>query len=103
MFRTFREEVAKGGGESITRTESQPMTEDNQAAGSAAAADKAMGKVIQIDRGLVQKHLSEAVRSTMEETVNAMLEAEATSCAEPDVTSTVPGSVRHTAGLFCCG
>ena len=53
------------------------MTEDNQAAGSAAAADKPMGEVIQIDRELVQKHLSEVVRSTVEETLNAMLEAEA--------------------------
>ena len=53
------------------------MTEDNQAAGSSAATDKHMGEVIQIDRELVQKHLSEVVRSTVEETLNAMLEAEA--------------------------
>ena len=53
------------------------MTEDNQAAGSAAAADKPIGEVIQIDRELVQKHLSEVVRSTVEQTLNAMLEAEA--------------------------
>ncbi len=55
------------------------MTEDDQAAGSAAATenDKAMGEVIQIDRELVQKHLSEVVRSTVEQTLNAMLDAEA--------------------------
>ena len=53
------------------------MTEDNQAAGSAAPADKPMGEVIQIDRELVQKHLSEVVRSTVEQTLNAMLDAEA--------------------------
>lgn len=33
--------------------------------------------MIQIDRELVQKHLDEVVRSTVEETLNAMLEAEA--------------------------
>jgi transposase-like protein len=36
-----------------------------------------MGEVIQIDQQLVQKHLSEVVRSTVEETLNAMLDAEA--------------------------
>ena len=36
-----------------------------------------MGEVIQIDQTLVQKHLSEVVRTTVEETLNAMLEAEA--------------------------
>jgi transposase-like protein len=36
-----------------------------------------MGEVIQIDRELVQKHLSEVVRSTVEQTLNAMLDAEA--------------------------
>jgi transposase-like protein len=36
-----------------------------------------MGEVIQIDQGLVRKHLSEVVRSTVEETLNAMLDAEA--------------------------
>jgi len=35
-----------------------------------------MGEVIQIDQGLVRKHLSEVVRSTVEETLNAMLDAE---------------------------
>jgi len=36
-----------------------------------------MGQVIQIDQELVRKHLSEVVRSTVEETLNSMLDAEA--------------------------
>jgi len=34
-------------------------------------------QVIQIDEGQIQAHLGEAVRSTVEETLNAMLDAEA--------------------------
>ena len=35
------------------------------------------GKIIQIDEGQVQRHLSELVRGSVEETLNAMLQAEA--------------------------
>lgn len=45
------------------------MTEDKPA----AAADKPMGEVIQIDQQLVRKHLDEVVRSTVEQTLNADL------------------------------
>jgi putative transposase len=38
---------------------------------------KPLGEVIQIDQALVQQHLSEVVRSTVEETLNQMLDAEA--------------------------
>jgi len=34
-------------------------------------------QVIQIDEGKIQEHLGEMVRSTVEETLNAMLDAEA--------------------------
>jgi transposase-like protein len=36
-----------------------------------------LGKVIQIDEGLVHDHLSEMVRGSVEETLNTMLDAEA--------------------------
>ena len=36
-----------------------------------------LGEVIQIDQSLVRKHLDEVVRTTVEETLNAMLDAEA--------------------------
>ena len=36
-----------------------------------------LGKVIKIDEALVQKHLGEVVRSTVEDTLNALLDAEA--------------------------
>jgi putative transposase len=53
------------------------MTDERPAAGSPAASKPAIGEVIQIDQELVQKHLSEVVRTTVEETLNAMLDAEA--------------------------
>ena len=36
-----------------------------------------MGKVIQIDEARIHDHLGQIVRSTVEETLNAMLDAEA--------------------------
>ena len=38
---------------------------------------KPLGEVIHIDQNLVQQHLGEVVRSTVEETLNAMLDADA--------------------------
>jgi len=35
------------------------------------------GKIIQIDEGVVQRHLAEMVRGSVEETLNTMLETEA--------------------------
>ncbi len=39
--------------------------------------EKPMGQVIQIDEARIRDHLGEMVRGTVEETLNAMLEAEA--------------------------
>ena len=39
--------------------------------------EKTMGQVIQIDEARIREHLGEMVRGTVEETLNAMLEAEA--------------------------
>lgn len=39
--------------------------------------DEQMGDVIRIDEARVRDHLGEMVRGTVEETLNAMLEAEA--------------------------
>jgi putative transposase len=36
-----------------------------------------LSQVIQIDEGKIQEHLGEVVRSTVEETLNTMLDAEA--------------------------
>src|SRR3974377_1815468 len=44
----------------------QPMSDENP-----------MGQVIQIDEGRIRDHLGEMVRGTVEETLNAMLDAEA--------------------------
>ena len=38
---------------------------------------KAMGQVIQIDEARIRDHLGETVRGTVEETLNALLDAEA--------------------------
>jgi putative transposase len=42
--------------------------------------EKPMGQVIQIDKGRIRDHLGEMVRGTVEETLNAMLDAEAELC-----------------------
>ena len=49
--------------------------------------EKPMGQVIQIDEARIRDHLGEMVRGTVEETLNAMLDAEADQLCELDVTS----------------
>ncbi len=44
---------------------------------TSAAAEKHLSQIIKIDEGQIQQHLGEMVRSTVEETLNAMLDAEA--------------------------
>ena len=44
---------------------------------TSAPAEKNLSNVIKIDEGQIQQHLGELVRSTVEETLNAMLDAEA--------------------------
>jgi putative transposase len=43
----------------------------------AGSDTKALGSVVQIDEGKIQAHLDEVVRNTVEETLNALLDAEA--------------------------
>jgi transposase-like protein len=43
----------------------------------AGSETRALGSVLQIDEGKIQAHLDEVVRSTVEETLNALLDAEA--------------------------
>ena len=45
--------------------------------GGAPQEGAKLRQVIQIDEGKIQEHLGEVVRSTVEETLNAMLDAEA--------------------------
>lgn len=52
-----------------------PTVAGSPAAGSQPA--KPLGEVIHIDQTLVQQHLGEVVRSTVEEALNAMLDADA--------------------------
>src|SRR5580765_8253524 len=47
------------------------------APGPGAGTKQALGPVVQIDEGRIQAHLDEVVRSTVEETLNALLDAEA--------------------------
>src|SRR3979490_436174 len=49
-----------------SRMKEQPMSDE-----------KPMGQVIQIDEARIRDHLGEMVRGTVEETLNAMLDAEA--------------------------
>jgi hypothetical protein len=49
---------------------------------TSAAAEKNLSQIIKIDEGQVQQHLGEMARSTVEETLNAMLDAEAGQCRD---------------------
>ncbi len=53
--------------------------EPSKEAGSEAVSGKTpgLGPVVQIDEGRIQAHLDEVVRATVEETLNALLDAEA--------------------------
>lgn len=53
----------------------EPTVEGGVGLGS--GTKPAMGPVVQIDEGRIQAHLDELVRSTVEETLNALLDAEA--------------------------
>jgi hypothetical protein len=45
--------------------------------GTGNGAAPVLGPVVQIDEGRIQAHLDEVVRTTVEETLNALLDAEA--------------------------
>jgi hypothetical protein len=45
--------------------------------GPASGSTSALGPVVQIDEGRIQAHLDKVVRATVEETLNALLDAEA--------------------------
>ena len=53
--------------------------EPSKDVGSEAVSGKipGLGPVVQIDEGRIQAHLDEVVRATVEETLNALLDAEA--------------------------
>ena len=53
--------------------------------GSDAGVKPVTGPVVQIDEGRIQAHLDEVVRSTVEETLNALLDAEAESVRSEEV------------------
>ena len=50
--------------------------------------EKPMGQIIQIDEARIRDHLGEMVRGTVEETLNAMLDAEADQLGNPVPTRT---------------
>jgi putative transposase len=56
----------------------EPTMEAGVAGGSeSGSGTKALGSVVQIDAGQIRAHLDRVVRSTVEETLNALLDAEA--------------------------
>ena len=63
------------------------------------SVEKPMGQVIQIDEARIRDHLGEMVRGTVEETLNAMLDAERTSYVELAVTNAVRLG-RYSAGSY---
>jgi transposase-like protein len=61
---------------------------------------KPLGEVIHIDQKLVQQHLGEVVRSTVEETLNAMLDADADRLCRAQRYEHSPGRVDTRAGHY---
>jgi transposase-like protein len=61
---------------------------------------KPLGEVIHIDQTLVRQHLGEVVRSTVEETLNAMLDADADRLCRAQRYEHSPGRVDTRAGHY---
>lgn len=75
-----------------------PTVAGSPATGSQPA--KPLGEVIHIDQTLVQQHLGEVVRSTVEETLNAMLDADADRLFRAQRYEHSPGRVDTRAGHY---
>jgi putative transposase len=60
----------------------------------------AQGKIIQIDEGQVRQHLSELVRGSVEETLNAMLQKEADELCKARRYERAEGRVSTRAGHY---
>ena len=64
----------------VDRSRRKPFTQRTDLmmqSSTSAAAEKHLSQVIKIDEGQIQQHLGEMVRSTVEETLNGLLDAEA--------------------------
>lgn len=61
---------------------------------------KPLGEVIHIDQNLVQQHLGEVVRATVEETLNAMLDADADRLCQAQRYEHSPDRVDTRAGHY---
>ena len=83
-----REELRRELLQSVLDEETRPPLDIDQV--KAMSEDdglKAMGQVIQIDEARIRDHLGEMVSGTVEETLNALLDAEADSFAVQGVTN----------------
>src|SRR5579864_8993830 len=71
--------MGRAAGTSMRSETSEACAMEPSKAGSEAVSGKApgLGPVVQIDEGRIQAHLDEVVRATVEETFNALLDAEA--------------------------
>ena len=67
--------VQAGGARPLRASTMEPSMEVGVE--SSGGAKPGLGPVVQIDEGRIQAHLDEVVRSTVEETLNALLDAEA--------------------------
>lgn len=64
---------------------------------------KKLGNVVQIDEGRIRDHLGELVRGTVEETLNAMLDAEADAMCGAQRYERSPDRVDTRAGSYARG
>ena len=61
---------------------------------------KTLGKIVQIDDARIQDHLADLVRGTVEETLNAMLDAEADALCGAQRYERSPDRVDTRAGVI---
>ena len=85
----------------VTHPTRQPSNGEERIA--AAAEPRGIAGAVQVDEGRVRGHLDEMVRSTVEETINAMLDAEADHLCQARRYERTPDRVDTRAGSYARG
>ena len=85
---------------SVVKLELRHFNETEEETITMSNDTKTLNKVVQIDEARIQDHLGELVRGTVEETLNAMLEAEADAMCKAQRYERSPDRVDTRAGSY---
>ena len=94
-------EALSPAADGVTHVTRQPSNGEEQIA--AAAEPRGIAGAVQVDEGRVRGHLDEMVRTTVEETINAMLDAEADHLCQARRYERTPDRVDTRAGSYARG